>query len=86
MSVKLMSAAWDAKVGGHLPKMVLLSLADNANDSGVCRFSVLGLAKRCGMPQSDVLASINLLESKGFITPISDQKLRINAKTLKAAA
>ena len=66
MSIALMTAAWalDLPTG---EKIVLLSLADNANDSGHCWPSMATIAKRAGMTQRGAQLIVQRLEAKGHL-------------------
>jgi GTP-sensing pleiotropic transcriptional regulator CodY len=46
-------------------KFVLLALADNADDAGVCVAVDQHLAKKCGMTVDAILRAIRALESAG---------------------
>jgi hypothetical protein len=68
MSIKLMSLVWDL----DLPpgdKLVLLALADQANDEGLqCWPAVATIAKRSGQGERTVRRCIADLEAKGHLT------------------
>lgn len=67
MSIKLMSAAW----GISLPdsqKLVLLALADCANDEGHCWPSMAALAAKCSKSERTVQGVIKELVAVGHIT------------------
>lgn len=66
MSLRLMSAAWAAHLPST-PKLVLLALADNANDEGNCAPSMKRIAQKCSLTERAVLNNINLLELGGFV-------------------
>lgn len=61
-----MTAAWalDLPTG---EKIVLLSLADNANDNGHCWPSMATIAKRAGMTQRGAQLIVQRLEAKGHL-------------------
>lgn len=67
MSVKLMSTVWDLQTESHTQKLVLLALADNANDSSACWPSIKNIAAKCNLSvravynQIDRLAELKLL-------------------------
>lgn len=63
-----MSAAWTAAVISHTAKIVLLALADNANDSGVCWPSIPKIADRCSLDARTVFRAIATLEGGGHLT------------------
>lgn len=68
MSMELMVKAMNAKVGNALRKLVLLKLADNANDNGECWPSYQHIADQCEIAHSTVRKHIKDLESSGYLT------------------
>ncbi|MHC1697752.1 MAG: helix-turn-helix domain-containing protein [Geobacteraceae bacterium] len=66
MSIKLMSIVWMMDLP-KAEKMLLLALADSANDDGVCWPSREVLAKKCGDSVRTVIRSIVKLEQRGFL-------------------
>lgn len=68
MSIKLMSIVWEL----DLPpgeKLVLLALADQANDAGTHCFPSVGtIAKRSGQNERTVRRALRSLETKGHLT------------------
>ena len=67
MSIKLMTAVWEIDLPAS-DKLVLLALADCANDEGGCWPSMATLVKKCSKGERTVQASIKSLESSGHIT------------------
>lgn len=67
MSMNLMAKAMQAKVGNPLKKLVLLKLADNANDAGECWPSYQHIADECEMSRRSAVNQIAQLESDGFL-------------------
>jgi DNA-binding transcriptional MocR family regulator len=63
-----MTQAWVAHVGSHTDKLVLLALADNANDEGECYPSLTNIAQRCEMHRTTVVHAIQSLESGGHLS------------------
>lgn len=63
-----MTRAWESTVGDHTDKLVLLALADNANDAGECYPSLANIAGRCEMHRATVMRSIQSLEAAGHIS------------------
>lgn len=57
----MMSRVWDTKTSSHTQKLVLLALADNANDEGVCWPSITTLSKKCELSRRAVMSQIKLL-------------------------
>ncbi|MFY8002589.1 MAG: helix-turn-helix domain-containing protein, partial [Candidatus Nanopelagicaceae bacterium] len=67
MSMLLMVKAMQSKVGNPLRKLVLLKLADNANDQGECWPSYQYIADQCEMSKRSVMAHIDALILSGFL-------------------
>ncbi|UCX03551.1 helix-turn-helix domain-containing protein [Shewanella glacialimarina] len=68
MSMELMVKAMKAKVGNPLRKLVLLKLADNANDQGECWPSYQYIADQCEIGHSTVRKHIGELVKAGFVS------------------
>ncbi|MCL2899764.1 helix-turn-helix domain-containing protein [Brenneria tiliae] len=68
MSMNLMAKAMNQKVGNPLRKLVLLKLADNANDKGECWPSYQHIADQCECSRSAVKSHITTLIKMGFLT------------------
>jgi biotin operon repressor len=66
----LMVEAMKAKVGNPGRKLVLVKLADNANDKGECWPSYQHVADQCEMGRSTVKSHIKALEEAGFLTVV----------------
>lgn len=67
MSMELMVRAMKIKVGNPLRKLVLLKLADNANDQGECWPSYQHIADQCEIGRSTVKSHVRALEEMGMI-------------------
>lgn len=67
MSMLLMVKAMQSKVGNPLRKLVLIKLADNANDQGECWPSYQYIADQCEMSKRSVMAHIDALIEAGFL-------------------
>ena len=67
MSMLLMVQAMKAKVGNPLRKLVLVKLADQANDDGECWPSYQSIADACEMSRRTVITHIDWLEENGFL-------------------
>ena len=63
----LMVEAMRAKVGSPIRKLVLIKLADNANDKGECWPSYQHIADHCEVSKRSVINHINWLCDNGFI-------------------
>lgn len=66
MSIALMTGAWRLDIPSG-PKLVLLSLCDNANDQGECYPSVPVISERCSMAERTVQNHIQNLVELGFM-------------------
>lgn len=62
-----MALCWPLQMPG-VPKSVLISLADNANDSGYCWPSIDAICERTCYGRSAVIDAIKWLEAHGFVT------------------
>ncbi|WP_431193719.1 helix-turn-helix domain-containing protein [Salmonella sp. CQ22WZ0330SAL] len=67
MSMNLMAKAMSIKVGNPLRKLVLIKLADNANDEGECWPSYQHIADQCEVSRSTVKSHIRALEDMGIL-------------------
>ena len=67
MSIKLMTAVWEREDLTSTHKLVLLALADWANDEGLCWPSINRLAAKTSMAGRSVQRLIRQLEEMGFI-------------------
>lgn len=67
MSIRIMTAVWDDKTTKGSERLVLLALADSANDEGFCWPSLETIAKKCNINRRFVIRLIEQLEEKGLI-------------------
>jgi hypothetical protein len=67
MSVRVMTAVWDIPLSDS-EKIVLLALADCANDEGHCWPSMATLARKCSKSDRTVQAAIKSLVDAGHLT------------------
>lgn len=72
MSIALMAAAWRLTIPMS-EKMVLLCLADFANDDGVCWPAVLTIAAKCSCSDRTVQKAIKWLRENEFLSTIDVQ-------------
>lgn len=77
MSIKIMTLAWTTEIPAT-EKLVLLALADNANDEGDCYPSVPTLVKKCSMSERGIQYAIAKLEDTGHIS----RQMRAGRSTL----
>lgn len=71
MSIKIMSLVWELDLP-TTQKMVLLALADNANDQGVCWPSISTLEVKTSLHRATVIRVIADLESDRHLTRSSE--------------
>ena len=68
MSTRYLNRVWHGDLDlDHTEKLVLLSLADQANDEGWCWPSNAHTAQRCSLHRDTVFDIISRLETKGYI-------------------
>ena len=67
MSMILMAKAMQTKVGNPLRKLVLIKLADNANDKGECWPSYQHIADQCEISKRSVINHIEALQESGLL-------------------
>jgi DNA-binding Lrp family transcriptional regulator len=63
-----MSTVWDLQAETHTQKLVLLALADNANDESGCWPAIGTIAKKCNLSPQGVRDQIDRLEELGLLT------------------
>jgi len=68
MSTRLMVQAMSARVGSPARKIVLIKLADNANDNGECWPSLQHIADDCEITKRAVRNQINALIDMGLVS------------------
>ena len=68
MSMRLMVQAMNCEVGNPARKLVLLKLADNDNDDGICFPSYQYIADKCEMSKRSAISHIDDLIKMGFVT------------------
>ena len=68
MSMRLMAQAMSIKVGNPLRKLVLIKLADNANDDGICFPSYQYISDVCEISKASARNHIDDLINMGFVT------------------
>lgn len=70
MSIKVMSAVWENSKAAGTDLLVLLSLADMANDEGECWPSVRTIARKCRIDERTTQRRIRSLENLGEVMVI----------------
>lgn len=79
MSLLFLSSSFEATVGNSTRKLVLLKLADNADERGICWPSFKHIATQCEISRRSVIDHVNALEEMGVI-----RKVARKAKSVKA--
>lgn len=67
LSFKYLDIAWQVDCKRAAAKLVLISLADHANEGGGCFPSVARISKRCNLDRRTVQRQLRALETLGFI-------------------
>jgi hypothetical protein len=67
VSIRIMSAIWEEADVSGAKLLVLLALADYANDNGICWPGVEALAKKARVSERYVRELLGGLESNGYI-------------------
>jgi Fe2+ or Zn2+ uptake regulation protein len=68
MSIHLISQAWKTPVSDFKAKLVLLKLADNANDEGVAWPHIETIVAETSLCRRSVFRALTVLEESGLIT------------------
>jgi DNA-binding transcriptional MocR family regulator len=66
MSVRVSTWAWKQPIGGSV-KLVLLALADQANDAGSCWPAQSTLAAKCGVSERTLQTHLAALQAAGYL-------------------
>lgn len=82
MSTIIMTQCWPLQGMNASQKAVLISLADNANDDGVCWPSVAYIAVRTCLSERAVQNAIKFLQQVGILV-VEDRNGRSNVYTIK---
>ena len=67
MSIRVLASAWRTRCASHTQKLILLNLADHANDCGVCWPSTKRIAEQCGLSRQTVISQLKGMEAAGLI-------------------
>ena len=73
--MSLMAKAMGVKVGNSLRKLVLIKLADNANDKGECWPSYQHIADQCECSRTAVRNHIDVLSSVRTVSASTTEKV-----------
>ena len=66
MSIKVMSWAWEQELP-PLTKLILMAIADHADDSGYAWPGYRGIAKKCGASYRTIQRHVHSLEEQGIL-------------------
>ena len=69
-AARYLFAACEAKTGDALAKLVLISLANRADNHGECYPSLARIADDCETTERSVIRKLEVLEAKGFVTRV----------------
>ncbi|UTV26411.1 helix-turn-helix domain-containing protein [Photobacterium atrarenae] len=75
MSVRIMSKVWDDPTFRGSTKLIMLCLADFANDEGCCWPSMNRIAQKCGVSISTLKSQLNKLCDSGHIRKETRKKV-----------
>lgn len=64
MSIRLLTLAWKTKCESSLAKVVLVAMADYADDDGICWPSVSGLSEKCSCSRQSVITALAMLKGR----------------------
>lgn len=67
MSVRLMSAVFESTTLAPTERLIMLALADHADDEGRCYPSILRLCQRTGLSERAVQTNIKKLVDRGYV-------------------
>lgn len=67
MSIKIMSAVFDSETLGPTERLIMLALADHADDTGRCYPSIQRLCQRTGLTERAVQSNVKKLQAQGYI-------------------
>lgn len=82
MSMILMAKAMQVKVGNPSRKLVLIKLADNANDRGECFPSYQHIADQCEMSRRSVINHIDVLCEQGLVRKVYRKSEKGNSSNI----
>ncbi|WP_101959265.1 helix-turn-helix domain-containing protein [Vibrio vulnificus] len=84
MSVKVMSYVWDIPLFKGSDKLVMLCLADHADDSGLCWPSIDTIARKSGVSPTTVKSTLKRLEAGGWIAKKNQFKTAETGRLVRA--
>lgn len=78
LSIRAIAWAFDQRCPSPIAKLVLIKLADNANEDGICWPSQARIAEDCGLTRETVNRNLQLLTRAGFIS--AEQRVGVSGK------
>ena len=72
MSIKIMTDVWDSAPFEGPTLLLLIALADSANDDGICWPSIPALCKKTRQPERTVYHGIRTIIGSGWLEKISN--------------
>lgn len=70
MSIRLINKAFESEMLGPTERLIMLALADHADDSGRCYPSIQRLCKRTGLKERSVQSNLKKLCDRGYLKTI----------------
>ncbi|MFV1536936.1 helix-turn-helix domain-containing protein [Phaeobacter sp. JH204B] len=67
MSIRVMSAVFESETLGATERLIMLALADHADDEGRCYPSIARLCQRTGLGERAVQTNIRKLQLQGYV-------------------
>lgn len=67
MSIRLMAAIFESTTLGPTERLIMLALADHADDDGRCYPSIQRLCQRTGLSERAVRTNLRALEKSGYV-------------------
>lgn len=72
MSIRVMSAVFGSTTLAPTERLILLSLADHADDNGRCYPSTSRLRQRTGLSERAVQSNLKKLAAQGYVTIVQN--------------
>ncbi|EON1479157.1 helix-turn-helix domain-containing protein [Escherichia coli] len=72
MSMHMMNEVWNVNLNSPIQKLVLMALAEKADDKGRAQVSRENIAKVCELPLHTTVDALNSLTRKGFVKRVDE--------------
>ena len=82
MSIKIMTEVWDHHFERPIDKMVLLAIADNANDERIAWPSIDTIVRKCSSSNSTVHRSIQWLKQHHYVDRYENKRGQLTFEIL----